>query len=137
MDNQLLADLVRTDLAYLKSNWQQMGRPIVTLPLLRTMLGELSSWEKSPMFRLLLEIKSGYTNGVRCKCRLYPIFLSNFLFFNILFLCLSLYFSFPFSLFLCHLIPHACSSLRVSMGPLSEFISTSHIVPLTFLGSGE
>lgn len=107
MDNELLADLIRTDLAYLKSNWRQMGCPTVTLPLLRTMLGDPASWEKSPMFRLLLDLKSGYTNGVRCV--LIP--------------------------FLNHPIcpPPLLPPHRVQLGSMSEFISTSHVVPLSFL----
>ena len=34
LDNRLLVDLIRTDLAYLKSNWKLMGRPTIVLPLL-------------------------------------------------------------------------------------------------------
>ena len=34
LDNRLLVDLIRTDLAYLKANWKLMGRPTVVLPLM-------------------------------------------------------------------------------------------------------
>ena len=34
LDNRLLVDLVRTDLAYLKANWKLMGRPTIVLPLM-------------------------------------------------------------------------------------------------------
>ena len=34
LDNQMLVDLVRTDLAYIKSNWKLMGRPTLVLPIL-------------------------------------------------------------------------------------------------------
>ena len=35
LDDRLLVDLIRTDLAYLKSNWKLIGRPTVVLPILR------------------------------------------------------------------------------------------------------
>ncbi len=67
-DNQLLVDLIRTDLAYLKSNWRLMGRPTIVLPILRSMLGgEESQWDHSPIFKLLLILASGYSSGVRVK----------------------------------------------------------------------
>jgi phosphorylase kinase alpha/beta subunit len=34
LDNRLLVDLIRTDLAYLKANWKLMGRPTIVLPLM-------------------------------------------------------------------------------------------------------
>ena len=50
---------------YCQSNWRLMGCPILNLPIMRTMLGEKSMWAKSPMFRLLLSLHSGYAAGVR------------------------------------------------------------------------
>ena len=38
LDNRLLVDLIRTDLAYLKANWKLMGRPTIVLPLMRCVL---------------------------------------------------------------------------------------------------
>lgn len=35
LDSKLLVDLIRTDLAYLKTNWKVMGRPTIVLPILR------------------------------------------------------------------------------------------------------
>lgn len=67
-DNQLLVDLIRTDLAYLRSNWRLIGRPTIVLPILRSMLsGEETHWERSPIFKLLLILASGYSSGVRVK----------------------------------------------------------------------
>ena len=34
LDNRMLVDLIRTDLAYLKANWKMMGRPTIVLPLM-------------------------------------------------------------------------------------------------------
>ena len=35
LDNSLLVDLIRTDIAYLKTNWKLVGRPTIVLPILR------------------------------------------------------------------------------------------------------
>eukprot|EP00731_Ephydatia_muelleri_P022905 Em0015g488a len=35
LDNSLLVDLIRTDIAYLKTNWKFVGRPTIVLPILR------------------------------------------------------------------------------------------------------
>jgi phosphorylase kinase alpha/beta subunit len=67
LDNRLLVDLIRTDLAYLKANWKLMGRPTIVLPLMWAMLGEESVWEKSPVFRLAQTMCSGYFAGVRVQ----------------------------------------------------------------------
>ena len=32
LDNSLLVDLIRTDIAYLKTNWKLVGRPTIVLP---------------------------------------------------------------------------------------------------------
>ena len=42
-----------------------MGCPLMTLPILRTMVGEATKWDHSPVFKLLLRLKSGYMAGVR------------------------------------------------------------------------
>ena len=35
LDNSLLVDLIRTNIAYLKTNWKLVGRPTIVLPILR------------------------------------------------------------------------------------------------------
>ncbi len=68
MDNRLLVDLIRTDLAYLKSNWRLMGRPTIVLPILKSMFsGGEGQWERSPILKLLNILASGYSSGVRVK----------------------------------------------------------------------
>ena len=68
LDHRLLVDLIRTDLAYLKSNWRRMGRPTIVLPILRSMLsGGEGQWERSPILKLLNILASGYSSGVRVK----------------------------------------------------------------------
>lgn len=63
LDNSLLVDLIRTDIAYLKTNWKLVGRPTIVLPILRTMLGDWATIDKSPVYRLLTTLSSGYTSG--------------------------------------------------------------------------
>jgi phosphorylase kinase alpha/beta subunit len=67
LDNRLLVDLIRTDLAYLKANWKLMGRPTMVLPLTRTMMGKEGTWDKSPVFRLTQALVAGYIAGVRVQ----------------------------------------------------------------------
>ena len=77
LDHQLLVDLIHTDLAYLKSNWRLMGRPTIILPILKSMLGgEESRWERSPIFKLLNILASGYNAGVRVRLGRMKDFLS-------------------------------------------------------------
>lgn len=43
LDNELLADIIRTLLEYLKINWTLMGRPTLTLVVNRAMFGKINS----------------------------------------------------------------------------------------------
>ncbi|CAB1345581.1 unnamed protein product [Coregonus sp. 'balchen'] len=40
LDNQMIVDMLRTDLSYLSSRWRMTGRPTVTFPISQTMLTE-------------------------------------------------------------------------------------------------
>jgi len=46
MDQDFVFDQVRTDLQYLKANWQMLGRPTMLLPIYHWMSGKWSygSW---------------------------------------------------------------------------------------------
>lgn len=76
LDNRLLVDIFHTDLAYLKSNWRLIGQPTIVLPILKSMLGEESLWEQSPIFKLLHVLSSGYSSGVHVKLGLMRDFFS-------------------------------------------------------------
>ena len=39
MDQDFVLDQIRTDLQYLKANWQMLGRPTVILPIYNWMAG--------------------------------------------------------------------------------------------------
>lgn len=39
LDNQMIVEMLRTELAYLSSCWRMTGRPTLTFPVTRSMLG--------------------------------------------------------------------------------------------------
>lgn len=39
-DNQMIVEMLRTELAYLSSCWRMTGRPTLTFPITRSMLGK-------------------------------------------------------------------------------------------------
>ena len=65
LDNELLVDLIKTDIAYLRSNWKKLGRPTMVLPIMRLMLGERNNWNRNPVWKLIEKLKSGYVAGTR------------------------------------------------------------------------
>ena len=38
----MVVELIKTQLAYLKTNWKQMGRPTFPIPVLHSMMGKAS-----------------------------------------------------------------------------------------------
>ena len=63
LDNNLLVDLFRNAIAYLRSNWKKLGRPTITLPIMKLMLGDPAHWDRNPMWNLIEKMKSGYVRG--------------------------------------------------------------------------
>ena len=41
LDAHMVVELIKTQLAYLKTNWKQMGRPTFPIPVLHSMIGKL------------------------------------------------------------------------------------------------
>lgn len=41
LDNQMIVEMLRTELAYLSSRWRMTGRPTLTFPITQSMLGSL------------------------------------------------------------------------------------------------
>ncbi|XP_017094741.2 probable phosphorylase b kinase regulatory subunit alpha isoform X8 [Drosophila bipectinata] len=87
-DNELMIDILKGEINFLKSAWDLLGRPLVTLVLKRIHLDQ----EKIPlaMIQTMRKLKSGYINGT-----------------------------------------------RVMLGSLKDFLNTSAITDLSFLGSTE
>lgn len=46
LDNQMIVEMLRTELAYLSSCWRMTGRPTLTFPITRSMLGKVLSAEE-------------------------------------------------------------------------------------------
>eukprot|EP01135_Chromosphaera_perkinsii_P003086 Nk52_evm33s234 gene=Nk52_evmTU33s234 len=67
-DNELLADKLKSQLSFIKANWRMIGRPTIVLPLTNTMLdADLSAGR--PVYKILMNFKTGYCNGVRVRLR--------------------------------------------------------------------
>lgn len=41
LDNQMIVEMLRNELAYLSSRWRMTGRPTLTFPITKSMLGSL------------------------------------------------------------------------------------------------
>ncbi|MEL6136686.1 MAG: glycoside hydrolase family 15 protein [Cyanobacteria bacterium J06628_6] len=65
LDYRFLANQIRSELAYIHENWDEPGRPTMTLLLTHRMfeLGN-KSIEDSPLLELVFELKEGQCNGV-------------------------------------------------------------------------
>ncbi|XP_078602491.1 phosphorylase b kinase regulatory subunit alpha, liver isoform-like isoform X5 [Branchiostoma floridae x Branchiostoma japonicum] len=87
LDNELLVDMLKTDLAYLRYNWRNLGRPTVTFPVSHNMLvgGELSP----ALLATLQKLISGYTTGVGIHVGKLEEFMSTSCFTSLDFLYLS------------------------------------------------
>uniref|UniRef100_A0A3P8ZYW0 Phosphorylase b kinase regulatory subunit n=1 Tax=Esox lucius TaxID=8010 RepID=A0A3P8ZYW0_ESOLU len=65
LDNQMIVDMLRTDLSYLSSRWRMTGRPTVTFPISQTMLTEDHSDLDPAVLATLKKLQDGYYGGAR------------------------------------------------------------------------
>uniref|UniRef100_A0A4W5KGW0 Phosphorylase b kinase regulatory subunit n=1 Tax=Hucho hucho TaxID=62062 RepID=A0A4W5KGW0_9TELE len=63
LDNQMIVDMLRTDLSYLSSRWRMTGRPTVTFPISQTMLTEDHSDLDPAVLATLKKLQDGYYGG--------------------------------------------------------------------------
>ena len=63
LDYHFLVAQLKSELAYIQSNWSELGRPTLTLMLTHTMLETGSE----ALLELMQELKDGLCNGVRVK----------------------------------------------------------------------
>lgn len=87
-DIDVVIDMFKTEISFLKSSWQMLGRPCVVIPITHAFLEE--SKLVPAMISTMKKLKSGYINGT-----------------------------------------------RVNLGKLEDFLSTSCISDLSFLGNQE
>ncbi|XP_078682692.1 phosphorylase b kinase regulatory subunit alpha, skeletal muscle isoform-like isoform X5 [Branchiostoma floridae x Branchiostoma belcheri] len=87
LDNELLVDMLKTDLAYLRYNWRNLGRPTVTFPVSHNMLA--GRVLPPPLLNCLQKLLAGSMDGVRIHVGKLEEFMSTSCFTSLDFLYLS------------------------------------------------
>ncbi|KAF3832845.1 hypothetical protein F7725_026510 [Dissostichus mawsoni] len=67
LDNQMIVEMLRTELAYLSSCWRMTGRPTLTFPITRSMLVEDADAIDPCIVSTLRKLQDGYFAGARVQ----------------------------------------------------------------------
>ncbi|XP_047661528.1 phosphorylase b kinase regulatory subunit alpha, liver isoform isoform X3 [Tachysurus fulvidraco] len=67
LDNQMIVEMLRTELAYLSSCWRMTGRPTLTFPITQSMLVEDGENIDPCILSTLRKLQDGYFAGVRVQ----------------------------------------------------------------------
>ncbi|XP_028256918.1 phosphorylase b kinase regulatory subunit alpha, liver isoform isoform X2 [Parambassis ranga] len=67
LDNQMIVEMLRTELAYLSSCWRMTGRPTLTFPITHSMLVEDGDAIDPCILATLRKIQDGYFAGARVQ----------------------------------------------------------------------
>uniref|UniRef100_A0AAV2KRB5 Phosphorylase b kinase regulatory subunit n=1 Tax=Knipowitschia caucasica TaxID=637954 RepID=A0AAV2KRB5_KNICA len=67
LDNQMIVEMLRTEIAYLASRWRMTGRPTVTFPISQTMLTEDHADLDPAVLATLKKLQDGYYGGARIQ----------------------------------------------------------------------
>ncbi|XP_054025319.1 phosphorylase b kinase regulatory subunit alpha, skeletal muscle isoform isoform X2 [Dryobates pubescens] len=67
LDNNMIVEMLRTDLSYLCSRWRMTGRPTITFPVSHTMLDESGSSVHPTVLATLRKLQDGYFGGARIQ----------------------------------------------------------------------
>ncbi|XP_041643092.1 phosphorylase b kinase regulatory subunit alpha, liver isoform isoform X2 [Cheilinus undulatus] len=67
LDNQMIVEMLRTELAYLSSCWRMTGRPTLTFPITRSMLDEEGDAIDPCILATLRKLQDGYFAGARVQ----------------------------------------------------------------------
>ncbi|XP_006257164.1 phosphorylase b kinase regulatory subunit alpha, skeletal muscle isoform isoform X3 [Rattus norvegicus] len=67
LDNQMIVEMLRTDLSYLCSRWRMTGQPTITFPISHTMLDEDGASLNSSILAALRKMQDGYFGGARIQ----------------------------------------------------------------------
>ncbi|XP_040900689.1 phosphorylase b kinase regulatory subunit alpha, liver isoform isoform X2 [Toxotes jaculatrix] len=67
LDNQMIVEMLRTELAYLSSCWRMTGRPTLTFPITRSMLVEDEDAIDPCILATLRKLQDGYFAGARVQ----------------------------------------------------------------------
>ncbi|XP_047445614.1 phosphorylase b kinase regulatory subunit alpha, skeletal muscle isoform isoform X2 [Mugil cephalus] len=67
LDNKMIVEMLRTEIAYLASRWRMTGRPTVTFPISQTMLTEDRTNLDPAVLATLKKLQDGYHGGARIQ----------------------------------------------------------------------
>lgn len=67
LDNNMIVEMLRTDLSYLCSRWRMTGHPTITFPISHTMLDENGTNLNSSILAALRKMQDGYFGGARVQ----------------------------------------------------------------------
>ncbi|XP_075394970.1 phosphorylase b kinase regulatory subunit alpha, skeletal muscle isoform isoform X2 [Tenrec ecaudatus] len=67
LDNQMIVEMLRTDLSYICSRWRMTGQPTITFPISHTMLDEDGTSLNSAILAALQKMQDGYFGGARVQ----------------------------------------------------------------------
>ncbi|XP_074155970.1 phosphorylase b kinase regulatory subunit alpha, liver isoform isoform X3 [Sminthopsis crassicaudata] len=67
LDNEMIVEMLRIELAYLCSRWRMTGRPTLTFPITHTMLTNDGSDIDSAVLSTIRKLEDGYFGGARVK----------------------------------------------------------------------
>nr|XP_057944678.1 phosphorylase b kinase regulatory subunit alpha, liver isoform isoform X2 [Doryrhamphus excisus]XP_057944679.1 phosphorylase b kinase regulatory subunit alpha, liver isoform isoform X2 [Doryrhamphus excisus] len=67
LDNQMIVEMLRTEVAYLSSCWRMTGRPTLTFPITRSMLVEDGNAVDPCILATLRKLQDGYFAGARMQ----------------------------------------------------------------------
>ncbi|KAK2869188.1 hypothetical protein Q7C36_001059 [Tachysurus vachellii] len=67
LDNQMIVEMLRTELAYLSSCWRMTGRPTLTFPITQSMLVDDGENIDPCILSTLRKLQDGYFAGVRVQ----------------------------------------------------------------------
>ncbi|KAL2087760.1 hypothetical protein ACEWY4_016588 [Coilia grayii] len=67
LDNQMIVEMLRNELAYLSSSWRMTGRPTLTFPITNNMLVEDGECIDPCILSTLRKLQDGYFGGARVQ----------------------------------------------------------------------
>ncbi|XP_067436783.1 phosphorylase b kinase regulatory subunit alpha, skeletal muscle isoform isoform X4 [Thunnus thynnus] len=67
LDNKMIVEMLRTEIAYLASRWRMTGRPTITLPISQNMLTADHSEVDPAVLATLKKLQDGYYGGARIQ----------------------------------------------------------------------
>ncbi|XP_035531553.1 phosphorylase b kinase regulatory subunit alpha, skeletal muscle isoform isoform X2 [Morone saxatilis] len=67
LDNKMIVEMLRTEIAYLSSRWRMTGRPTVTFPISQSMLTENHTNLDPAVVATLKKLQDGYYGGARIQ----------------------------------------------------------------------